>query len=419
MLHQFIRTIVLLGAISHFLSSWPGIQAAELGTATYGLKEILQLVLERNPAVAGAEGVIEQHRGQRIEAGAYPNPTILGQTGAAKTRDPSTGRTLTEFVVTLHQPLEWPGKRAARKKAAEAGLAGATAGMAEARLNLTAEAKLAFYALLLAQEGAEIAKQNLGAVEEVGRVVKIRVRSGEAARLESIKADVEVLKANQELTRARNAVRVGRVRLDTLTAGALGRAFTIRGDFRSFQPGLELENSITRAVEQHPTLRRLQSLVERADLTVVEEQQSRVPDVTVFGGFAREIGREAVVAGVSVPTPLWYRRQGEITAALGAKRKNEAELFLARNELVEAVYQHFQDAETAAEQIEVFEKGLQKQAQEALRIAQLSFRHGAASLLEVLDAQRVSRQVQLEYAQARLDLSIALTRLERSVGGVL
>ncbi|MEC4668024.1 MAG: TolC family protein, partial [Nitrospirota bacterium] len=132
-----------------------------------------------------------------------------------------------------------------------------------------------------------------------------------------------------------------------------------------------------------------------------------------------EIGREAVVAGVSVPTPLWYRRQGEITAALGAKRKNEAELFLARNELVEAVYQHFQDAETAAEQIEVFEKGLLKQAQEVLRIAQLSFRHGAASLLEVLDAQRVSRQVQLEYAQARLDLSIALTRLERSVGGVL
>jgi cobalt-zinc-cadmium efflux system outer membrane protein len=90
-----------------------------------------------------------------------------------------------------------------------------------------------------------------------------------------------------------------------------------------------------------------------------------------------------------------------------------------RNELLRAVNLHYQDAQTTAELIRVFEKGLLKQAEEALRIAQFSFQQGASSLLEVLDAQRVQRQILFDYTQARFDLSIALTRLERSIGGSL
>jgi len=87
--------------------------------------------------------------------------------------------------------------------------------------------------------------------------------------------------------------------------------------------------------------------------------------------------------------------------------------------LVKEVNQYFKDAETTAHLIDVFQKGLLKQAQEALRIAQFSFRQGAASLLEVLDAQRVQQQILFDYTQARFDLSVALIGLERSVGGPL
>jgi cobalt-zinc-cadmium efflux system outer membrane protein len=49
----------------------------------------------------------------------------------------------------------------------------------------------------------------------------------------------------------------------------------------------------------------------------------------------------------------------------------------------------------------------------------VSFQQGAATLLEVLDAQRVARQVNWEYAQARRELSVSLSRLERAAGGDL
>jgi cobalt-zinc-cadmium efflux system outer membrane protein len=400
------------------------VEGAESPRQSYDLLRIIDLAVERNPVMAGARGMIDQNVGQRVTAGAYPNPTIKGDGGRGFLRDagPLTTEIPTsanEYFVSAGQPLEWPAKRAARQLAAEAGLAGATAGLVETRLNLTTDVKLAFYDLLLAQRDEGLARQNLEIVKDVQRIVNVRVRLGEAPQFEAIKAQVEVLKADQVVTRAQNAVRVNQVTLDTLTVGALGADYTIDGDFRMFPRDLALERLVMRALDQHPSLQRLAKSVEQADRTIQFERHARVPNVTFNGSYSREYGREGYDFGISVPTPIWYQQQGEIAKALGAKRTEEAALLRTRNLLVKDVNQYFQDAETTAHLIEVFEKGLLKQAQEALRIAQFSFQQGAVSLLEVLDAQRVQRQILFDYAQARFELSIALTRLERAAGGLL
>lgn len=397
----------------------PSFAQAKEQTPTFDLDRIINLALERNPAIAGAQSVIEQNEGRRIEAGAYPNPTIGAQTANAALRDPTNGTRLTEYSMSVHQTVEWPGMRAARQDAATAGLAGATVGLDEAKLNLIAEVKQVFYELLLAERTVDLLQQNLEIVQEVARIVKARVRSGEGPQFESVKAEVEVLKAKQEMTKAKNAVRVKLVGLDTLTSGALGPRYKVQGDFRSLREHLDPEQMAARDLSQHPVLKRHGKLVEQAESTVSKERQARVPNVTLFGGYAREVGREAVLGGVSVPTPLWYRQQGHIATALGSQRKEEAELLRARNEINRAINQHAREAETAQEQILVYEEGLLKQAQEALRIAQLSFRQGASSLLDVLDAQRVQRQITVDYNLARFELSLALTRFERALGGPL
>jgi cobalt-zinc-cadmium efflux system outer membrane protein len=401
---------------------------ADAAIPSYTLDGVIDLALQRHPAIVGAASLIEQSRGQRITAEAYPNPNVGGYGGrgllqdagrAAIGEDPGTTRSITEYNFTVGQPLEWPAKRAARQRAAEAGVASAGAGVEEVRLNLVAEVKLAFYQLLLAERQAEMAEQNLTMVREVERVVKMRVTAGEATSFEAKKARVEGLKANLALTQARKAVRVARVGLDTATAGALGRNFSIKGDFPSFRQQTDVDTLVALAFERHPTLRRQRSLVEQADYTVERERQTRVPDLTVNAGYWREIGREAFGAGLSVPLPFWYQRQGEITTAMGTKHRAEAELLRIRNELGRAIQQDLQDAQTAREQIELFENDLLQQAQETLRIAQFSFQQGASDLLDLLDAQRVYRQTQLDYAQARFQLSVAVTRLERAIGGNL
>lgn len=411
------RTMCLIGITSLLGSIWCGESAsANTDARVFHLDDVIELALNRNPTLAAAQGTLEQAQGQRVAAGAYLNPSISGSAGRGAIRDPSTGVAITEHTITVEQPLEWPDKRAARQRAAEAGLASAYAGLEEARLTVVAEVKVAFYQLLLAQQDADLAKQNLRTVQEVADVVQAKVSTGEAARFEGIKATVEVQKARKEVDRSENALVVAQARLDVLTGKALGPGFTIRGKFASVRPGLDRQALIARAVERHPVIRRHQKLVEQAASQVMQERASRIPAVSVQGQYHREAGDESLTAGLSVPIPIWYRRQGEIGMVLGAQRRAEAERLRVQNELEQAVTQHAQEVQTAHGQIRVFEEGLLKQAKEALDIAQFSFQHGTASLLEVLDAQRVYRQTLIEYAQARADLSIALSRLDRATG---
>jgi cobalt-zinc-cadmium efflux system outer membrane protein len=401
-----------------------GTASAEPAAQVYSLDMIIDLALAKNPVVSSAEGNIEQQKGRQTAAGAYPNPTVSSYSGIGRLKDTTVGppenvQSLTEYNVIVGQPVEWPGLRVARQQVADLGLATANVGMLETRLNLAAQVKVAFYDLLLAQQAAALARQNLDTVEGVARIVRARVKSGEAPQFESIKAEVEVLKARQQLARADNVVRISRVVVDTLTGGALGAAYTVQGDFRMVPRELQIEGLMVRMMEQHPAIQRLLSSVEQSEWKIEFERQARVPTITVNGSYWREIGREAFQGGLSVPMPLWYRRQGEIATSLGAKRREEAELLRTRNELGRGVYQHYQDVRTTAELIEVFDKGLLKQAQEALRLAQFSFQQGASSLLEVLDAQRVQRQILLDYAEARHALSVSLARLEQAVGGTL
>ncbi|HEX5645395.1 MAG TPA: TolC family protein [Nitrospira sp.] len=419
--HCAISILLYVGLSAGFCDA-----AVEAGENIYDLNEIVELALAKNPLVTFAEGQIEQQRGVQTAAGAYPNPTVGGASGHGGLRDAATGigsslgrQSLTEYNVTVGQPVEWPAMRAARQRVADLGLATANVGLLETQLNLRSLVKVAFYDLLLAQQDAALARRNLETIEGVQRIVKARVKSGEAPQFEAIKAEVEVLKARQQLARADNLVRVNRVTVDTLTGGSLGTTYTIEGDFRGIPKEIMLEGLMNRMISQHPTIQRLFRSVEQSDWKIEFERQMRVPTVTVGGSYWREMGREAYQGGLSVPMPLWYRRQGEIASSLGAKRREEAELLRARNELARSVHQHYQDARTTAELIDVFDKGLLKQASEALRLAQFSFQQGASSLLEVFDAQRVQRQILLDYAQARHDLAVSLARLEQAVGGEL
>ena len=411
-----LMTMMVVGASG---APAPSFAQTKEQASTFTLDRIIDLALERNPMIAGARSVVEENEGRRTQAGAYPNPNITAQFADATIRTARTGARAVENGVIVEQTVEWPAMRAARKDAAASALTSATFRLDEAKLNLVAEVKTVFYDLLLAERTVDLLQQNLETVQDVARIVRARVRSGEGPQFELVKAEVEVLKAKQEMTKARNVVRVKLVGLDTLTSGALGARYQVQGDFRSLRDRLDPEQMAARDLSQHPIVKRQGKLIEQAEFTVTRERQSRVPDVTLFGGYSAQIETRSVVAGVTVPTPIWYQKQGHIAEALGTQRKEEAALIRAQNDLSREINQHAREAETAQEQILVYEEGLLKQAQEALRIAQLSFRQGASSLLDVLDAQRVQRQITVDYNQARFDLSLALTLFERAVGGPL
>ncbi|HIA14039.1 MAG TPA: TolC family protein, partial [Nitrospirales bacterium] len=308
MKHPLIRMIILAGII--LISPLPYAHADPTpdDPRAFTLAEVIELTVNHNPVLANEQGIIEERQGDVISAGAYPNPSFNFQVGDGQVRDPSNGLSVTERVFSFNQPVEWPSKRKARKLAAKAGVESAQAGLGEVKLNLIAKAKILFYELMLAEEITTLTGESLTTIQHVAKVVTQRVDAGDTSPFQQVKVNVEVLQARQALAKARGTVNTARTALNTVTAGALGTHYVLRGEFLMSNHDDNIDETIEQALANHPTITKLRKRLEQANHHLVQEKQTRIPNVTFNSFYARDAGRESIGGGILIPIPLWYHQ---------------------------------------------------------------------------------------------------------------
>lgn len=391
---------------------------AEQPGKRYTLEEILTLAQEKNPSVGIFRANLEAAQGAMAASRAYPNPELNVNLGRGKPLGIPGAGYEGEYSFGIGQPLEWPGKRLYRKRAAEAEVGVARQESDDFRLELRAQVKEAFFDLLLSKQILEVSRKNGEAAQALLSAAQARVDSGEAPALELIKAQVELARVTKDLRRAENRIVLSKAELNSLLGGALGSDDEISGDLSVARKRYNLTSLLEEAMARHPLILRQQKAMEAAGYALSRERQSRIPDLVVRGGLNEEIDKRSYSIGLSLVFPLFYQRQGEIAAARAGEARATAELERARTELTRLIAQEYQNYQIALEQLKIFEEGLLKQADEALRIAQFSYQQGESDLLDLLDAQRVQRATLSEYYEAQFELDAALARLERVTGGL-
>lgn len=388
--------------------------AAPEDVRRYTLNELINIAVEKNPSVAVFKANLAEARGVVISEAAYPNPELEIEGARGEALDGSESKD--EYSVSIAQPIEWPGKRSFRKKAAAAALEATQYDREAFMLELRHKVKAAFYKLLFNKDGAAISAENLKTVNELLETVRARVEAGESPGFELVKARVESLKTTKELRKAQKLVLTARTRLNSLLGNALPERFDIEGRFITPKEKYDREKLLNTILKNHPSIKRRKKDVESLGYTLERERRSVIPDWTVKGFFERELDKESYGVGLSVPLPLWYRRRGEIARASGELARARAELSGAAIELSRAVKEAYSKLEIALAETRVFEEGLLEQAGEALEIAEFSYREGESGLLDYLDAQRVHRETLLDYNRARFELSLSIAEIEKLAG---
>src|SRR5262249_42525778 len=88
----------------------------------------------------------------------------------------------------------------------------------------------------------------------------------------------------------------------------------------------------------------------------------------------------------------------------------------ARNQVLQDVETAFASFESSRLRVRLYEETYLSRAKESLDIEDYSFRHGAASILDFLDAERTFRAIQLAYRQQLAAYLTNLVQLETAVG---
>ncbi|WP_197422689.1 TolC family protein, partial [Phenylobacterium sp. CCH9-H3] len=225
------------------------------------------------------------------------------------------------------------------------------------------------------------------------------VEAGKEAELRSLQAQAGVTSARAALDAARTARASAFARLTALAGSPA--PFTALAESLLPRPTPEnLERTIDAL--SVPAVVAAQAEREAAARRVRVERTRAIPDVTVSAGVRRFSGDDssAVVAGVSVPIPVFDQNRGNVNAAQGELLAAEARLNAARldaeAELRTALFQ-VEAAQTrvaAAVQTEAT-------AAEAYRLTRIAYEAGKSPLVELTNARRALAEARTQTIEAQ------------------
>lgn len=405
-----------------------GATAAALHSGS-GLADYLAVALSRNPALRAQAQRWRAGLERVPQARSLPDPQ-LSYGGFIEPVETRVGPQ--EHRLGVQQRIPWPGKLARRADVAfeEAEAARARAEAERWRVRYEVTAAYADY-YVLARERA-IVREVLALVRHWESVAQARLRTGaRGAHRDVIKAQVEMGRLEDRLESLEDArrPRVERLRalLDlpkdrdlpwpqTLPPARLGR------------PERELHDLLPRS---SPLLAAHDREVAARARGVDLAGQSYFPDFVVgldyvFVGEAvrnaagvrpRGSGDDAVLGKVGLSLPVWVGRNAASVSEARA-RLRAAELRRADTEnaleaaLARALYA-YRDAER---KLRLYRGSLIPKAEESLQATTTAYEAAAGDFLDVLDAERVLLEFQLQLERALGERTRALAELEMLTG---
>ena len=366
-------------------------------------------------AVTGAEADV-------LTAGQLPNPQVsLNITqispwsgyGAGPWKDKKM-----DNVLRLDQLVERGGKRDLRVKGADARLDASRRDLDDTGRQMLLSLQQTYYDLRLAQEKRRLAGESAATYDKGLETGRLRLKAGDISQVELSRLQIDKSRADNDARRTQAELEQAQVALAYLI-GREGDAGLLVADDN--WPPLGDQQLKRGDLEQRPDVAaaRLRMAAAEAARDLAKAQKTR--DVTVGVQYEHNMQNEPTNSygfGVSVPLFIFHEYEGDIARA-------EADLTAARliyertmAQAVGSTDQASSALRSAEERLRRLETGLLADAERVARAAELAYSRGAMNLMDLLDARRTLRQVQIEAATARADYAKALAawRLQADYG---
>ena len=394
----------------------PSPSTGSLGpTVPFTIEELQRLGLQANGLILAARSQVGMAKGGVVAASAYLNPEVMFMAGPMDRRLPieDTGPANSQRSVTVIQPIENPFMRSARIGASEAIVNASRASLDQVSADLAALLRVRAYELLLRQEQAAMEQGIYDLLSKVRRRIAANVEKGELARFELIRADTEMQSAANRKEAALLTAERAKVFLLQLTAGTLPANFQINASLKDSINFPSLEELRQQVPTLNPDVVRLEAEQERANKRINQERASVLPSVNVLYTNYQDQQFSSNTAGMSVRIPIFYRRRGEIDTAIYDSARIKESLEYRRYEIGQLFEAAWQMLQIAQRRVDMFEGGLIKEAENAVKVAEAAYKFGERGLIEFLDTQRILRGILGDSLQARFDLQSAAAEIDR------
>lgn len=406
---------------------WAQSPTASSGTQSVGgslitLDEAIQLAIANNPNLKASRTQVDQNQAQEITANLRPNPTLSGDSQFVPIFNPSqittdTLDTLTQFDIGVGYLFERGGKRKRRLQAARDTTAVTRAQLADAERTLTFNVAQQFINALLAKSNLNFATMDLDSFQQTVNISQERYKAGDISEGDLLKIKLQLLTFQTDVAQARVAKAQALISLRQLLGyTSVPRDYDVAGDLQYEPLKAGLEDLQAKALSERPDLRAARQSITAAQSQIKLARANAKQDLTASMNFSHVSGTSSASWFLSIPLPIFDRNQGEIKRTMFAADQSSFAATSTEQGVMTDVRNAWEAATSNQEVVGLYQSGYLKQAQDSREIADYAYKGGAATLLDLLDAERSYRSVQLGYRQALANYMLSLEQLRQAVG---
>jgi cobalt-zinc-cadmium efflux system outer membrane protein len=389
------------------------------------LAETEKLVARANRDVVAARRNVESAGAGILQADVRPNPVVSYNASGISSNSPGIGpgslaQKRIDNTFRIDQTLERGNKRELRVDAAQGLERAAKNDALDVLRQQLLLARAAYADLQQAQGKAEILATVTELFGKTYSAAQVRQKAGDLAAADVARVQVDFERAQNDLRVAEAELVRARHALALLVADEAAAS-----DLRASDPWPAVTTpdatAMAQAVENRPDVLAAKSRIEATDKLRDLARSQRTRDVSVGAQIERYPGSAPVNSigfGISVPLFLGNDFSGDIQRAEVDRYSALDALERARAVAGTEISRAASDLKAAGERRARYDGSLLAAAQRSADAAEFAFQRGATSVLEVLDARRTLRAVQLEALGARADYARALYAWEASLQSV-
>jgi cobalt-zinc-cadmium efflux system outer membrane protein len=403
------------------------------------LDEALRIFRSQGLDLLIADANVESARGDERIASAIYNPSVGLGRGKSTTYDPTQGASPGCSDIYYQASVSeqgaifdfLTGKRHLRVRVAKAALEAAKLSRVDAERTVSFTLKQQYVATILAKASLEFAGESQHSAEETLRLVGVRYRVGAVSEADVARAESAKLEADQAYDQGQQALRQAKVTLAFLL-GVRGtpQEFDVGDEFLNARVPAALaaasrESLLDAALSGRPDLKASGAQKARAAASVALAKRQRIPDIPLTLSYFKEgTGQSAIsppttTLSLSLTVPLFYQNQGEVAKARADSSTQQLQYVKLQAQVLSDVAGGFSAFQGARSRAERMESRLLERTQRARDLVRIQYEKGAASLLELLDAQRTLIATHLERLQDLSDYWTSVFQLEQAVGSDL
>jgi len=379
-----------------------------------------------NPSLRAGQISVDESRAQEISAYLRPNPNLAlsaDGTQLAPHRGVWQPLTGTAPVANLSYLHERQRKRELRLESAKKATGLAELSQADLHRTLIASLRGAFVQVLQEKAILALTKENLAYYDHVLDVNRERHKAGAIAKVDLDRLELQRVTYESDLQTAEESLETAKIQLLTLLNDRTpADHFDIAGpyDFSTEIPPLEGVRQT--ALDTRPDLRAAVEAVDKAKTDHQLAVANGSTDPTLSGwytynpSFNNPFAQQTLGLGVSIPLRIFDRNQGEKLRTKLDIDRNEKLAQAAKAQVFSDVDSTYASLESTLVLLRPYKDKYLQQASRVRDTIAFSYEHGAASLLEFLNAQAEYRSVQVNYLNLVATYLEAANQLNQAVG---